>query len=44
MKIAIRKELNGLIYIDKNAINRFDEETLKRGIHLLTYKIGLKCT
>ena len=28
MRIAIRKELNGLIYIDKNAIKRFDEQTL----------------
>ena len=30
MRIAIRKELNGLIYIDKNAIKRFDEQTLKQ--------------
>ena len=30
MKIAIRKELNGLIYIDKNAISRFDEQTLRQ--------------
>lgn len=30
MKIAIRKEINGLIYIDKTALNRFDEETLKQ--------------
>ena len=28
MRIAIRKELNGLIYIDRNAIKRFDEQTL----------------
>ena len=30
MRIAIRKELNGLIYIDKNAIKRFDEHTLRQ--------------
>lgn len=30
MKIAIRKELNGGIYIDKTALNRFDEKTLKQ--------------
>ena len=30
MKIAIRKEPNGLIYIDKTAIERFDEKTLKQ--------------
>ena len=30
MKIAIRKENNGSIYIDKNALKRFDEETLKK--------------
>ena len=30
MRIAIRKELNGLIYVDKNAINRFDEQTLRQ--------------
>lgn len=30
MKIAIRKESNGLIYVDKTALSRFEEETLKR--------------
>ena len=30
MKIAIRKEPNGLIYIDKTAFERFDEEILKQ--------------
>ena len=30
MKIAIRKEPNGSIYIDKTALQRFDEETLKQ--------------
>lgn len=29
MKIAIRKEQDGSIYIDKTALQRFDEETLK---------------
>ena len=29
MRIAIRKEPNGAIYIDKTALERFDEETLK---------------
>lgn len=28
MKIAIKKEPSGLIYIDRNAIKRFDEQTL----------------
>ena len=30
MKIAIRKEQNGLIYIDKTALQKFNEETLKQ--------------
>lgn len=30
MKIAIRKEPNGSIYIDKTALQRLDEETLKQ--------------
>lgn len=30
MKIAIRKEQNGSIYIDKTALQRFDEEVLKQ--------------
>ena len=30
MKIAIKKELNGLIYLDKNVIKRFDEQTLRQ--------------
>lgn len=30
MVIAIRKESNGLIYIDKTALERFDKETLKQ--------------
>ena len=30
MKIAIRKEQNGSIYIDKTALERFDEEILKQ--------------
>lgn len=30
MKIAIRKEPNGSVYIDKTALQRFDEETLKQ--------------
>ena len=30
MKIAIRKEPNGSIYIDKTALERFDEEILKQ--------------
>ena len=30
MKIAIRKESNGLIYVDKTALNRFDKETLMK--------------
>lgn len=30
MKIAIRKEPNGSIYIDKTVLQRFDEQTLMR--------------
>ena len=30
MKIAIRKEQNGLIYIDKTALQKINEETLKQ--------------
>ena len=30
MKIAIRKEQNELIYIDRNAIKRFNEQTLRQ--------------
>ena len=30
MKIAIRKEPNGSIYIAKNVLKRFDEESLKK--------------
>lgn len=30
MKIAIKKEQNGLIYIDKTALQKFNEETLKQ--------------
>ena len=30
MRIAIRKEPSGIIYIDKTALERFDEETLKQ--------------
>ena len=37
MKIAIRKEQNGLIYIDKTALQRFDEETLKQSPYNYTF-------
>ena len=30
MRIAIKKDLNGLIYISKTALERFDEKTLKQ--------------
>lgn len=30
MKVCIRKELNGSLYIDKTALNRFTEEQLKQ--------------
>ena len=30
MKIAIRKEQNGVIYIDKTALSKINEETLKQ--------------